>query len=114
MSLLNQPAIERKNMKLPFEKIENMKYLGKGFYLVRNQAGFRKAYKRAYSEELSDKNPDFKLKNLASPGMCPKEYPAIVQMGYIYSGHELPDISCIPVSKLLKQLTVTEIYGDLK
>lgn len=73
---------------------DNMVRISQGMYVVRTQAGFRKALK-AYRRYHEVESPISEIKGY------PKEYPSLVMFGFTY-GSVGPQVSarCIPVSKL--------------
>lgn len=67
-----------------WEPPANMEALGQGFYIVRTQAGFRKALKH----EL-----DLKGGQVSSTDNFPKFYPALVHITFGYRGYHFPEVS---------------------
>lgn len=90
------------------KKSDNMKSLGKGFYIVKTQAGFRKAFKTFFKEWIEEKDPNFKVKDLCHVGMFPKTYPSFVSMQFDYRGYHTPVVKCIGLDK------INEVINDLK
>lgn len=76
------------------EPSDNMVRISQGMYVVRTQAGFRKALK-AYRRYHEVESP------ISDVQGYPKEYPSLVMFGFAY-GSEGPRVSarCIAVSKL--------------
>lgn len=73
---------------------DNMVRISQGMYVVRTQAGFRKALK-AYRRYHEVESP------ISDVQGYPKEYPSLVMFGFVH--HPIgPQVSarCIPISKL--------------
>lgn len=74
---------------------ENMTPVGNGFYVVRTQAGFRKAVKQF----IADRDHAY----LRVRDVCgfPKSYPALVSFAVCYRGYDYIDANCIPLRKVV-------------
>jgi hypothetical protein len=67
----------------------NFQHIGKSFYLVRTQAGFRQALKMWYGE-----NKRYKGKLVGFP----KTYPSIVTFSHAYAGFDFVCATCLHVN----------------
>ncbi len=79
---------------------DNLVVLGRGFYLVRTQAGFRKAIKHRFAN-----SPDIAEER---PSNYPRSYPAIVSISTEYRGYWYPSVNWIPLNDLLGQIKESE------
>lgn len=83
----------------------NMRYLGGNRYLVRTQAGFKKAIKHY--------DPDKQYWVSESRGFTyPLEYPSVVFIGYWYSGGDYLYTECTPLKEYKQALF--DMLDDLK
>ncbi|KXA71071.1 Uncharacterised protein [Bordetella hinzii] len=73
---------------------ENMASLGHGFYIVRTQAGFRKAVKRFIAQRG---HADLCMRDVCG---FPKSYPALVSFDVCYRGYDYVSANCLPLWKL--------------
>lgn len=81
---------------------ENMKYLGNGFYLVKTQAGFRKAIKHFNGES----------KETREVYSYPRTYPSIVHLSSGYRGYHYTSVGVLSVSTFMKRLTDALISNE--
>ena len=85
----------------------NMRILDTGGYLVRTQAGFKKAVKHWLLEN------DFDHTDISDVEGYPKKYPSVVRIQYI-RGFCVVNASCCPLNKHIKQLKmrISELSND--
>ena len=83
--------------------MDNMVKIAKGIYLVRTEAGFRKAIKSRFSRMFED------WKEIASDRMYgyPKSYPAIVSLSVGYNGDTIFQCNSVHVN------TIKEIINNV-
>ncbi len=72
----------------------NMVRVANGMYIVRTQAGFRKALK----EECDDPRTLKEVPNF------PKSYPSLVSISVGYCGLDYMHVCCVPIDKLKADL----------
>lgn len=75
---------------------ENMTKIAPGIYLVRTQAGFRKAIKNRFSKDFEDWR--WMAKNRMKG--YPKSYPAVVSLSLGYNGDHCFLCNSVPVNLL--------------
>lgn len=74
----------------------NYEVLGRGFYLVRTQAGFRQAIKHRFANSPSIREE--------RPRNWPRSYPAIVSISEGYEGYYYPDVNWMPLNALASKI----------
>jgi hypothetical protein len=72
---------------------DNMEVLGKSFYVVRTQAGFRKALKHFRGDDLASES---ELRGY------PTVYPSVVAFAYQYTGNIYVQARCLPLETFQK------------
>lgn len=72
------------------EERSNMEYIGQGFYVVRTQAGFRKAI-RHFNEGDSD---------TSEVDGWPTSYPSLVSLSRGYNGTIFTGVNCVHLNVL--------------
>ena len=82
----------------------NMHRVASGVYIVRTQAGFKRALKIYLGESYSEMKGDLEG--------FPKEYPSIVFFSTLYRGCHYPSARCIPLKELRAALHVADPQGD--
>lgn len=80
----------------------NMRRLSNGAYLVRSQAGFRKALKDFFEEH--------QLPRMREIDGYPKSYPSVVTLSFVYGWNEAK-ARCVPINRYVDWLK--ELVADL-
>lgn len=96
---------------------KNMTHMGGGYYIVRTQAGFRKALK-SFGWKDDPKWPSF-----TEADAYPKKYPAMVHLSSAYRGYHYIHVDClylgvdmpIRIHRLMKKLklALTRARGEV-
>ena len=81
----------------------NMRKLANGTYVVRTQAGFRRAIKDYFDE--------YELRSVSEIDGYPTAYPSVVRFNFLH-GWNKPQAFCTPLNKYLQHLK--GIVSDLE
>jgi hypothetical protein len=82
----------------------NFHRVAPGVYIVRTQAGFRKALKKFLGESYAEMKSDLVG--------YPKEYPSMVFFSNGYKGYFFPVAKCIPLHTVRGALSVADPAGE--
>lgn len=85
-------------------ELPNMHRVSSGVYIVRTQAGFRKALKTYLGEDNKEQRKDLVG--------YPSSYPSMVFFYMDYRGYHYPVARCVPLNDLRAALLVADPTGE--